>query len=145
MITCESSAALVRAFWERLVAGDLDEVEAMMVPDVVRIGPRKDDPEDISHGRDAYMTYIRSIKATMPLHDGWVLDAVASPDGRRGFLNLIEVVALEPNSTETIESNAFLVFDINDQGLITLIDIFWKQPAKDIGWTRVKELNDAAA
>lgn len=145
MVSREGTAELVRAFWERFTAGDLAAVEAMMAPDVVRIGPRKDDEEDISRGRDAYMTYLRNIRATMPSHGGRVIDAVASPDGRRGFLNCVEIVALGPGSKEIIESNAFLVFDINEQGLIAMIDIFWKQPARDIGWTRVKELNEAAA
>ena len=145
MVTRESTVELVRAFWDKFTADDLDAVEAMMSQDVVRLGPRKDDEEDISRGRDAYMTYLRAIKSTMPSHGGRILDAVASQNGRRGFLNCIEIVALDPGSTDTIESKAFLIFDVNNEGLICLIDIFWKQPAKDISWTRVKELNEAAA
>jgi hypothetical protein len=56
----------------------------------------------------------------------------------------MEVVALKPGSSDTIEVQVVLLCYLNDDSKIREMDIFWKQPSKNIDWTDAQNLSDSA-
>ncbi|MET0984299.1 MAG: nuclear transport factor 2 family protein [Steroidobacteraceae bacterium] len=144
MPTYQQSSEIGRTFWDSFIAGDIDTFASLLADDVVRLGPRDGNPDDVIRGKQPYVKFIRDIKATMPAHGGRTGVVGASPDGSWAFVHCIEVVATSPGSTKTVDVSNVLMMRINAAGLIDEIDIFRKEPSEDIGWTKATELMDAS-
>lgn len=144
MLDAPVAAERTRKFWDCFVTGDIDGCAALVAEDVVRLGPREADESDNIRGKAAYVAFLRDIRATMPAHGGHTNEVVVTPDGRRAYIHCTEIVAKDAGSTDTIAVSVMMICHFNAAGLISLIDIFWKQPRSDIGWTRATELVDAA-
>ena len=56
----------------------------------------------------------------------------------------MEIVAINPRSTTTYNVQVSLVLDLNEQGKITKVDCFWKQPSVNIDWTDAANLTSEA-
>jgi hypothetical protein len=134
-----------RQFWDSFIVGDIDAFSAILAPDVVRLGPKSGNAQDVIRGKESYVNFIRDIKKTMPVHGGHTGHVGASADGRWVFVQCVEVVALAAGSTETTDVSNVLMMRINDDGLIDEIDIFRKEPEQDISWTKAADLMEASS
>lgn len=144
MPTAEQAVAQATRFWEAFGAGDMDVVAETFAPNVRRIGPFAGDEGDGRQGKDEYVAFIANAKKTQPAGYTKNLDAVATPDGRRVYFHGIEVVSPKPGEQASMEVNVVMIMDLNEEGLITLIDIYWKQPASELGWVQADRLEAVA-
>lgn len=145
MLSAEQAVAQVTKYWDWYGTGDIDAIAEILAPDVKRIGPHDGDEGDQTEGRDEYTSFMANARKMMPSGGTRSLEGVATADGRRVFFHGIEIVPLSPAGDDNVEVNVVLICDLNDDGLITQVDIFWKQPpARLEEWTQLERLNAAA-
>lgn len=134
----DQANALERArWWQLFIAGDFAGAASHLAPNLVRNGPRVADANNIIEGRDAYIAFLREVRPTQPrIHESFVEEITATPDGRRSFIRCTEIDSLEPNSAEkTVAIRMLIENRIDDDGLISQIDVFWKDPGVHYEWT----------
>lgn len=144
MPDANSAAEIGRQFWDTFCANELDKTIDLLADDIVRIGPHDNIPSDIIRGKDAYAPFLRDIKAAMPAHGGTTYAVGGSADGRKSFVHCMEIVAINPHSTQTYEVQVSLILDLNEAGRITKVDCYWKQPSVNIDWTDAANLTAEA-
>lgn len=131
---------VVQTFWDAVAARDFETCESTMADDITRIGPRCNDPADISQGRRAYGDFIRSVIGQIPSYRNVTHELVASADGRRIYIHCTEWSAPESGSGQEIEVPLVMICSVNDAHLIDKIDIFWKTPNVPLDWTKAEEI-----
>jgi hypothetical protein len=117
------STGVIEHFFDRLVAGDWTGLSALMAPEMERIGPWG----DRMTGRDRY---VEMMAASNPTGSDattatWDVHRIAyASDGHSGFARVTAHPGQGPLSTfeET------LAFVMDDQGLVSLIEVFWQTP-----------------
>jgi hypothetical protein len=138
----DTANALERARWyQQFVAGDFAGAASHMAPDLVRDGPRVRDANNVIKGRDAYIAFLTEVYPTQKrIHESFVEEITASPDGTRSYVRCTEIDSLEPNSAEkTVAIRMLIENHINDEGLISRIDVFWKDPGIHYEWTGTED------
>ena len=118
---------VVARFWEGIDSHDWDLIESTLAPDFVRIGMR-DDEEDTSSSRDDYMQFVRTVIGRMDHHDLEVRTIWLSDDGTRAYAECIETI--DPPGEERLVMRFANVMELNGDGLISKLDIFWKTPPR---------------
>lgn len=136
-----SAAETGRQFWDTFCANQLDRTIDLLADDLVRIGPHDGVRSDIIRGKDAYAAFLHDIKKAMPAHGGETYAVGGSPDGRKAFVHCMEIVAINPHTTETYNVQVSLILDLDDNGKITKVDCYWKQPSVNIDWTDAANLS----
>ena len=123
-------------WWSHFIKGDVAAARACLAPDVVRIGPRSKDNNHIMRGREEYCAYLQALLDTMPRLNESVLESIiASPDGRKVHLQITEMDSIEPGSRVKIyPAQAVMICELNDDALISKIDVYWKTPDIDYEW-----------
>ena len=125
----------VANFWKGIDSHDWDLVASTLADDFVRIGMR-DDEADTSRGKDTYMDFVSGVVGKMDHHDLRTDRITWSADGRTAFIETVETIR-PPGDTEIVMRFLNLM-ELNDQGLITKLDIFWKTPPRmPPGWISV--------
>jgi ketosteroid isomerase-like protein len=145
MLDANGAAEVGRQFWDTFCANELDKTIDLLADDLVRVGPHDNIESGIIRGKAEYGQFLRDIKRAMPAHGGETYSVGGSPDGRKSFVHCYEIVAINPHSTETYNVQVALVLDLNDQGKITKVDCYWKQPSVNIAWTIADTLQKEAA
>ena len=121
----DDRVARVKRYWKAAAEQDHATIGDLVSSDVFRSGPLNSTVDDVK-GRELYCEYVRKIQEHLSTYRNVTHDLLASPDGRRAYLHCTEWDGV--GGTE-IEVPMILVFDFNDAGLMTKIDIFWKSTA----------------
>jgi hypothetical protein len=126
---------VVADFWKGIDAHDWDLVASTLADDFVRIGMR-DDEADTSRGKDTYMQFVSGVVGKMDHHDLRTDRITWSADRRTAFIETVETI--RPPGDDKIVMRFLNLMELNDEGLITKLDIFWKTPPRmPPGWISV--------
>jgi hypothetical protein len=115
----------VANFWKGIDSHDWDLVASTLADDFVRIGMRDDDA-DTSRGKETYMNFVSQVVGKMDHHDLRTDRIVYSADGRTAYIETVETI--RPPGEGTVVMRFLNLMELNEQGLITKLDIFWKTP-----------------
>jgi len=121
----ESSGGVIERFFDRLFAGDWTGLSALLSSDMERIGPWG----DRMVGRDRYVELMAlSNPSSSPGNvpgTTWEVHRIAyTPDGRSGFAR----VTAHPDRGPLSQFEETLAFVMDDEGLVSLIEVFWQTP-----------------
>jgi hypothetical protein len=114
-------------FWQGIDTHDWDLVAATLADDFTRIGMR-DDEDDTSRGKADYLDFVSKVTGAMDHHDLKVERIFWSEDGRSVIAECIETI--RPPGEETLVMRFVNVMEVNEAGLFTKLDIFWKTPPR---------------
>lgn len=115
----------VHQFWKGVATHDWNLIRDSISPDFVRIG-MQDNEADTCRGRDDYVTFAQSVIGRFDHHSLETVSAFASADGRHVTHEAIETI--QPPGQEPIVMRFANVMELDENGLITKLDIFWKTP-----------------
>jgi ketosteroid isomerase-like protein len=116
--------SIVEAFFAYLTARDWDHLTVVLSQDVERVGPFA----DILTGRDRYLDFLRGTVPSEYRND--VRRIVAASDGRAAFARVTEHLRYGEQERSLEEAYSF---DIDDDGLISRVEIYWQTPGNDPG------------
>ena len=120
-----SANDVVERFFSYLTAREWNELGTVLDQEVLRIGPFGDQLT----GRQVYLDFL---KATVPTDYGNdVLRVISTPDGRFASAKVTE----HPSryGEEELHLNEAYSFDIDEDGLICRVEIYWQTPQFDPG------------
>jgi len=120
-------ADVIADFWTGIDSHDWDLVASTLADDFIRIGMR-DDEADTSRGKDTYMSFVSQVVGKMDHHDLRTDRIIYSADGRTAYIETVETI--RPPGEDTVVMRFLNLMELNEQGLITKLDIFWKTPPK---------------
>ena len=115
----------IKRYWKAAADQDHDTIGELAAKDIFRSGPLMSKIDDV-HGREKYCDYVRKIQSHLTAYRNTTHNILASEDGRRGYLHCTEWDGV--GGTE-MEVPMVLVFDFDNTGLMTKIDIFWTNTA----------------
>jgi hypothetical protein len=118
---------VVARFWRGIDTHDWDLVASTLSDDFVRIGMRDND-EDTCSGKANYVDYVSRVVGRMEHHDLRTDRIFYSADGRTAVAETVETVR-PPGEPEVVMRFAN-VMELTDDGLISVLDIFWKTPPR---------------
>ena len=111
----DQARATVARFFDRMGAFDWDAMAACVAPDVVRVGPYRDEKQ----GRDDYRDFLA---ATIEALEGYHLDVQRIwSDGTRAVAQLSETLTVDGRARRTDEA---IVLDLGDDGLIHRVEVY---------------------
>jgi limonene-1,2-epoxide hydrolase len=109
----------VERFFAHLTARDWDALRGDLAPDVERVGPFGDHVA----GRDRYLAML---EAAVPADYGNDVHVVTyAADGRVAFARVTEHLGYPDRTLHLEEAYAF---GLNDEGLVTRVEVFWQTP-----------------
>ena len=115
----------VVSFWRGVDTHDWDLVRQSITDDFVRIG-MKDTEADTCRGADAYIRFLQGVIGRFEQHSLESRSGYVSADGKRVTHEAIEVI--QPPGSDPITMRFLNVMELDDDGLIKKLDIFWKTP-----------------
>jgi hypothetical protein len=133
---------VVSRFWRGIDTHDWELVAATLADDFVRIGMR-DNAEDTSRGKTSYMEFVSRVVGKMEHHDLRTDRVFYSADGRTAVAETVETI--RPPGEEVVVMRFANVMELDDDGLISSLDIFWKTPPRmPPSWITVDKVLDEA-
>lgn len=140
MTTIDRSIA--ERFWQGIDTHDWDLVASTLADDFTRIGMR-DDEADTARNKTDYLAFVAEVTGRMDHHDLKVERIFWSEDGRCVIAECIETI--RPPGEDTLVMRFINVMEVNDEGLFTKLDIFWKTPPRmPPAWITPEALKDEA-
>ena len=118
---------VVANFWKGVDEHDWDLVASTIADDFVRIGMR-DDEADTSRGKIEYMKFVSEVTGRMDQHSLAMVDLFLAADGRTAVAECIETIY--PPGEDELVMRFINILELNDDGLIAKLDIFWKTPPR---------------
>jgi len=118
---------VVANFWKGVDEHDWDLVASTIADDFVRIGMR-DDEADTSRGKVEYMKFVSEVTGRMDRHNLKMVDLFLSEDGRTAVAECIETIY--PPGEDELVMRFINILELDDDGLIAKLDIFWKTPPR---------------
>src|SRR5262245_16082321 len=118
---------VVTDFWTGIDTHDWDLVASTLADDFIRIG-MSDNEADTTRGKDTYMDFVSTVVGKMDHHDLRTDRITWSADGRTAFIETVETI--RPPGEDVVIMRFLNLMELNEQGLITKLDIFWKTPPK---------------
>ena len=109
-------------YFEALRNQDWESLSTCLTHDVHRTGPYL----DVVHGREAYVEFLAGVIPNLPNYDLKV-HAVRALEGASILGLLSEILDRDGVKTEFPEA---LVFEFDDDGLISSVDIYIKEPPR---------------
>jgi hypothetical protein len=117
----------VLRFWEGGETQNWSLVASAISDDFVRIG-MGDDEADTCRGKEAFLRFAHDVIGKF---EHWSLKAqtgFVSIDGGKVAWEAIETI--QPPGEAPLVMRLFMVAELNDDGLIAKLDIFWKTPSR---------------
>jgi hypothetical protein len=138
------AAKVVQGFWEAFGKHDIEAAAAFIDPDVLRMGPIPDPNEgDTCRGKESYLIFMNSVMKISPTYRNELLRIFASDDGHVA-MQVKEWICLKPGSDEVANTYDFGLFHVNAQGLIDIVDWYWKQPDPELlKWVAADDMKAA--
>ncbi|MEQ8743616.1 nuclear transport factor 2 family protein [Parasphingorhabdus sp.] len=134
MLNPDEAIATVLRFWKAAGECDADTAAELMSETIERRGPQFDDG-DVVRGKEAYKSFIRAVQGKMSHYRNATHDIMAAPSGRRVWIECTEWPTLDGVE---YEFPLCMIFDLDDAGLITRNNIYWKSPpSSSTDWVRV--------
>lgn len=131
---------VVTRFWTAIHTHDWDEIAAVISPDFVRVGMRDND-EDTCRGREAYLAFLAGVIGQMDHHELRTLRIFWSEDRRIAVSETIETIWAD--GQPSLAMRFANVQEIDENGLIARLDIYWKSPPRQPPeWTTVESVLD---
>ncbi|MDJ0342684.1 nuclear transport factor 2 family protein [Streptomyces sp. H10-C2] len=116
----------VAAFWRGIDTHDWGLVAATLADGFVRVGMRGDE-DDTVRGREAYVAFVSRVTERMAYHHLESRRTFLSADGRRVLNEAVETI--QPTAADERNVMRFAnVMELDADGLITRLDIYWKTP-----------------
>jgi hypothetical protein len=132
---------VVERFWQGIDRHDWDLVAATLADDFTRIGMR-DDEADTARNKADYLAFVAEVTGRMDHHDLRVERIFWSEDGRSVIAECIETI--RPPGEDALVMRFINVMEVNDDGLLSKLDIFWKTPPRmPPAWITPEALKDA--
>jgi len=119
-----SSARTVERFFSWLTAREWDNLATILSEGVLRVGPFG----DRLSGREDYLDFLRG--TVPPDYRNDVARIIGAPDGACAFAKVTEHLRYGERELHLEEAYSF---DIDDEGLICRVDIYWQTPGQDPG------------
>ncbi len=116
---------VVTNFWRGVDTHDWDLVASTLAPDFVRIG-MQDNEADTCRGRDDYLRFLAGVIGRFEAHRLESRAGYVSADGRRVTHEATETI--QPPGSGPIVMRFANLMEIDDDGLICRLDIYWKTP-----------------
>jgi hypothetical protein len=133
---------VVAKFWIGIDTHDWDLIASTLADDFVRIGMR-DDEEDTCRGKANYLDFVSNVISKMDHHDLRTDRIYYSEDRRIAIAETVETI--RPPGEETLSMRFVNVCELNEDGLIEKLDIFWKTPPRmPPGWITVDAVLEEA-
>jgi hypothetical protein len=117
----------VATFWKAVDIHDWDLLASVISDDFVRIG-MNDDEADTCRGKERYLAFVAGVIGKFEHHDLKTTRVFYSADRRLAISEAIETIrppGEEPNSMKFVN-----LHELNEDGLITKLDIYWKTPKR---------------
>ena len=115
-VTEGAAGGVIERIFDRLAAGDWTGYAALLSPDVVRIGAWG----DRTVGRDHILAMVANLPGT-----SWVVHRVVyAPDGQSAFAR----VTAYPARGGLSQFEQTLAFELDADGLVSMIEMFWQTP-----------------
>ncbi|MGW9211400.1 nuclear transport factor 2 family protein [Embleya sp. NPDC055664] len=122
----EQRAKTVANFWKGVDSHDWDLVASTLADDFIRIGMR-DNEEDTCRGKDAYIAFVSGVIGRTRAHELRSRFTFLSDDGRYAFNEAVETITYAAGE-QPLAMRFANYLELNDDGLIRKLDIFWKTP-----------------
>lgn len=133
---------IIARHYDALDRKDFITWAATMADNVVRRGPFHGDGDVVTRKAD-YVAFVTEMN-TRKLHSFrfFLQEIVYSPDRRRAFVLAREEVIYEPGD-DLVHHELCLYLELNEAGLISKVDVYWKTPAKWQTYSTVEGLKQA--
>jgi hypothetical protein len=118
---------VVDRFWQGIDTHDWDLVAGTLAEDFVRVGMR-DDEEDTARGKADYLAFVAEVTGRMDHHDLKVERTFWSEGGRTVVAECTETI--RPPGEDALVMRFVNVMEVDDDGLLSRLDIFWKTPPR---------------
>lgn len=117
----------VTKFWRGVDKHDWNLIESTLADDVVRIG-MQDNEADTSRGKESYMKFVKGVIGRFEHHDLVMVSNFRSEDGKIAVSECIETI--QPPGEPRLTMRFINILELNEQGLIKKLDIYWKTPPR---------------
>jgi SnoaL-like domain len=118
---------VIADFWRGIDTHDWELIGSTLADDFVRIGMRNDEA-DTCRGKENYLQFVEQVIAKMDHHELKSRRTFRSEDGRRVLNEAVETI--HPPGEEPLTMYFANVMELNDDGLIAKLDIYWKTPPR---------------
>jgi hypothetical protein len=118
---------VVARFWRGIDTHDWKLVASTLADDFVRIGMR-DDEDDTCRGKAKYLDFLAGVIGRFDHHEIEARKVFRSADGRKAVAECIEKI--RPPGESELVMHFINVMEIDADGLISKLDIYWKTPPR---------------
>lgn len=118
---------VVERFWQGIDTHDWDLVAATLADDFTRIGMRDDDA-DTARTKADYLAFVAEVTGRMDHHNLELVGTTWSEDGRTAYSECIETI--HPPGEDALVMRFMNVMELDGDGLLAKLDIFWKTPPR---------------
>lgn len=131
---------VIADFWRGIDSHDWDLIASTLADDFVRIGMNGGANPDICEGKEAYLKFVSTVISKMDHHDLRVVRTFTSSDGRLATVEAVETIR-PPESDVMLPMQFVNVMELDDEGLIKKLDIYWKTPDQlPPSWIAVEDM-----
>jgi hypothetical protein len=120
---------VVARFWRGVDEHDWDLIAETISEDFERHGMYGTEA-DTCRGKTRYLEFVSKVIGRMDHHDLKARKIFRSADGRKSVAECIETI--RPPGEEPLVMHFINILDIDDDGLISKLDIFWKTPPREL-------------
>ena len=118
-------------FWRGIDEHDWDLVASTLADNFERHGMFGTEP-DTCRGKANYLRFVSGVIGRMEHHTLKARKIFRSADGRQAVAECIETIRTE--GEDDLVMHFMNIMDLNDDGLIERLDIFWKTPPRLPPW-----------
>ena len=120
---------VVAKFWRGVDEHDWDLIASTITDDFERHGMFGTEA-DTCRGKKKYLEFVSKVIGRMDHHDLKARKIFRSADGRKSVAECIETI--RPPGEEALRMHFINILDIDENGLISRLDIFWKTPPRPL-------------
>ena len=118
---------VIERFWRGVHTHDWDLVASTLADDFVRVGMHGTEA-DTCRGKANYMKFVSGVIGKFDNHTLDQRRTFRSADGKIVVAECTEMI--QPPGQEKLVMQFINILELNDQGLIKKLDIYWKTPPR---------------
>ncbi len=120
---------VVARFWRGIDEHNWDLIASTISDDFERHGMFGTEA-DTCRGKASYLEFVSKVIGRMDHHDLKARNIFRSEDGRKAVAECIETI--RPPGEEALRMHFINILDLDENGLISRLDIFWKTPPRPL-------------
>ncbi len=120
---------VVARFWRGIDEHNWDLIASTISDDFERHG-MFGTAADTCRGKASYLEFVSKVIGRMDHHDLKARKIFRSEDGRKAVAECIETI--RPPGEEALRIHFINILDLDENGLISRLDIFWKTPPRPL-------------